>query len=163
MSMSEQVNIPSDLQDVRAQFERWRRERTGKDRIPETLWEAAVRVSSAHSLHHVSRALRLNHSDLKKRVSDHKAVRVETRVLPVRFVEVPRTALSVDKLPAPLPGENPRVSALAEAKVLAEKPEPQGTVVKVRTKEGARLVVCLPAGERLDVVSLLEGFWRGGE
>lgn len=162
MSMSEQMNIPLDLQDVRAQFERWRRERTGKDRIPETLWEAAVRISSAHSLHHVSRALRLNHSDLKKRVSEQRAVGVETRLSPVRFVEVPRTALSVDELPAPLPGENPRVSALAEAKVRAEKPEPQSTVVKARTKNGARLVVRLPAGERLDVVSLLEGFWRGG-
>ena len=163
MSMSEQVNLPLDLQDVRAQFERWRRERAGKDRIPETLWEAAVRISSSHSLHHVSRALRLNHSDLKKRVNDQKAVGVERRVAPVRFVEVPRMALSADELPAPLPGENARVSAMAEAKVRAEKPEPQGTVVKVRTKDGARLVVCLPAGERLDVASLVAGFWRGGE
>jgi len=54
---------------VRKQFEIWRKRRRCRRPIPESLWEAAVRLCRKHSLWEVSRALRLNYNDLKNRVS----------------------------------------------------------------------------------------------
>lgn len=53
---------------VRSRFERWRKTREGHPRIPETLWRAAARLAPRYSVHEIARALRLNHTDLKKRV-----------------------------------------------------------------------------------------------
>ncbi len=57
----------SDIQKVRGQFERWRKNRTER-RIPRHLWNAAASLCGQHSIPEVSRALGLNYSDLKRRV-----------------------------------------------------------------------------------------------
>jgi hypothetical protein len=57
----------SDIQKVRGQFERWRKNRTDR-RIPQSLWDAAASLCGLHSIAEVSRALRLDYSDLKRRV-----------------------------------------------------------------------------------------------
>ena len=63
-----------DLSDVTAEVSRklddWRKARPGRSRtsIPEELWNAAAELASRHGVNRTSRALRLNHSDLKRRV-----------------------------------------------------------------------------------------------
>ena len=56
------------LEVVRNQFETWRKRRRCRSRIPESLWQAAVRLCREHSVFEVSRALRLNYNGLKNRV-----------------------------------------------------------------------------------------------
>jgi hypothetical protein len=52
---------------VQVQFESWRKS-PGRERcIPERLWDAAARLCLEHSVHSVSRTLRLNYQDLKER------------------------------------------------------------------------------------------------
>jgi hypothetical protein len=79
---------------VRNKFEHWRKTRQGRERIPDDLWKAAIELTGQYSLHQVSRWLRLNYADLKKRV--HEAECIEppcATFVPVNahevFVDVP--------------------------------------------------------------------------
>ena len=60
--------IKPTLEAVCNQFEAWRKRRPCRGRIPESLWQAAVEQCKEHSVHAVSRALRLNYNGLKNRV-----------------------------------------------------------------------------------------------
>ena len=62
------------LDEVRAQFEQWRHSRDKREAIPEALWKAAASLYPAHSLHRISSALRLNHTQLKQRIHEQQAV-----------------------------------------------------------------------------------------
>jgi hypothetical protein len=53
------------LEEVRKRFDGWRRDRRGRDPIPEALWKAAVSLTGARSINEVARRLHLNHTDLK--------------------------------------------------------------------------------------------------
>ena len=57
------------LEWVERQFAKWRRGRRRVEAIPEGLWAAAVKLTELHSVNHVSRALRLNHTKLKERAA----------------------------------------------------------------------------------------------
>ena len=56
------------LEEVRDQFESWRKSRERRTAIPEALWDAAVILSKEHSTFQISKALRLNFTSLKNRV-----------------------------------------------------------------------------------------------
>ena len=57
------------LEEVREQFEQWRRAKEGREKIPEALWAAAVALTGRHPVFKVAEVLRLNYNDLKERVS----------------------------------------------------------------------------------------------
>jgi hypothetical protein len=56
------------LEEALKLFEAWRTHRKKTGRIPEELWAAAVQACWEHSIHKVSRTLRLSYSDLKARI-----------------------------------------------------------------------------------------------
>lgn len=60
------------LETVKQQFKTWRETRKHKCRIPAELWEAAAGLSDQYSVHHISRALRVNHTALKERIAARK-------------------------------------------------------------------------------------------
>lgn len=66
-SREDQINQP--IEDVRDTFDLWRAARQKKGPLPEELWSSAVALCARHSLSQVSQALRLNYSDLQKRVN----------------------------------------------------------------------------------------------
>lgn len=57
------------IEEVRDTFDLWRAARQKKGPLPEELWSSAVALCDRHSLSEVSQALRLNYSDLRKRVN----------------------------------------------------------------------------------------------
>jgi hypothetical protein len=70
------------LEEVRDQFEDWRRTRKNRrDPIPPRLWKAAVKLAGSYSIHSISKALRLNYSDLKDHVDEQFAAD-EVKALP---------------------------------------------------------------------------------
>jgi hypothetical protein len=69
------------LEHVHELFERWRKSKTGRDPIPETLWEAAVSLTGGYSVNKIARRLHLNHNDLKNRARSQ-----------ITFVELPLAA-----------------------------------------------------------------------
>jgi hypothetical protein len=57
------------LAEVQSMFAAWREKRkNSRSAIPEELWSAAVMLCMENSVHKISRGLRLNHTELKKRV-----------------------------------------------------------------------------------------------
>lgn len=58
------------LAEVQSRFTTWREKRkNSRSAIPEELWSAAVMLCMENSVHKISRGLRLNHTELKKRVA----------------------------------------------------------------------------------------------
>jgi hypothetical protein len=55
------------FEEVQALFERWRKEKSGRDPIPPALWDAAVSLTDEHTVNRVARFLHLNHTELKSR------------------------------------------------------------------------------------------------
>lgn len=56
------------IETVREQFEHWRRTRKKRAAIPDHLWASAIELSARHSVYKIARNLRLNSSDLQKRI-----------------------------------------------------------------------------------------------
>ncbi len=64
------------LETVQEHFESWRASRSSKrDPIPEHLWQSAIRLCRYHLVSHVSKRLRLSHSELKKRTLQESSSR----------------------------------------------------------------------------------------
>ena len=58
--------IPAEIEATRTKFEKWRRERTGQERIPESLWSEAVEMARRYGTWATARALRLDYNKLKQ-------------------------------------------------------------------------------------------------
>jgi hypothetical protein len=74
----DEKQLSVSVERVRSQFAEWRAHKSRGDRIPERLWLAAVEVAQRHGVHAVSRALRLEHSALRRRVENAGGLRTET-------------------------------------------------------------------------------------
>jgi len=59
------------LVEVQQFFEDWRGKKKRRERIPATLWEAAVSLSPHLSAHRISKLLRLNHTAVRDRIRAH--------------------------------------------------------------------------------------------
>ncbi len=67
--MANKKSKEKQLEAVQTQFSDWRKNRKGRrDRIPESLWDAAASLADGFSVNELSKTLRLNHSSLKERV-----------------------------------------------------------------------------------------------
>lgn len=62
--------LPVTIERVRNQFDEWRAHKRGRERIPERLWRVACEAAQRHGVHAVSRAVRLEHSALRRRVEE---------------------------------------------------------------------------------------------
>ena len=86
MNKSREGRMPVALTKVQAKFATWREQKQGRERIPEALWQAAVRVARKHGVNQVSSVLGLDYSHLKRRTCK------KTKASPISepvFVEMP--------------------------------------------------------------------------
>lgn len=81
-------DVPARLAGLRRRFERWRRARRGRSRIPETLWASAVRAAGKYGLNPTARALRLDYCGLRKRVEQASSVTPPKEGTVTTFVEL---------------------------------------------------------------------------
>ncbi len=79
--------LPSRLEAGRQRFERWRGQRTGRTRIPESLWGTAVTLAEEFGVHRTAKALRLNYETLKARVSSARP-EPSSAEPPTKFIEL---------------------------------------------------------------------------
>jgi hypothetical protein len=73
------------LEEAKARFEEWRRDRKGKAPIPEELWAAAAEVARREGVSRTSTELRVEWNHLKRRMA---AAERPTKAAPPRFVEL---------------------------------------------------------------------------
>ena len=86
-------NIPASLARGRDRFENWRGSRKVRSRIPNQLWDLAVKLAVAYGLNRAASVLKLDYYSLKKRVEAKGAA---TSSVASAFVEVsplPMTAV----------------------------------------------------------------------
>ena len=65
--LTEQQSI--SLEQVQERFAKWRSNRKGHGRIPESLWEAAASLYPDYSLNRIAGSLGLDYTKLKQRVA----------------------------------------------------------------------------------------------
>ena|SRR5579864_925563 len=75
------------LEEVKARFEEWRRNRKGKATIPDELWAAAVEVARREGVSRTSTELRVEWNHLKRRMAASEGASSPSPALP-RFVEL---------------------------------------------------------------------------
>ena len=68
MARGNQCEVPRDLARGRNRFAAWRRTRKPQSRIPQRLWELAVKLAAKHGLHRTAQALKLDYYSLKQRI-----------------------------------------------------------------------------------------------
>jgi hypothetical protein len=78
--------LPSDLARGRDRFQAWREQRSGRGRIPRSLWDLAVRLANVHGVSRTAAALGLDYYSLKERA---EAGAGESPSNPPAFVELP--------------------------------------------------------------------------
>jgi hypothetical protein len=86
MRTRQRGELPKDLEQGRHQFQAWRERRQGDRRIPQPLWDLAVRLVRQHGLSRTATALGLDYYSLKKHVA---AARQQPPPPAPAFVELP--------------------------------------------------------------------------
>jgi hypothetical protein len=109
------------LEAVCQQFEYWRQTRKKRCPIPEKLWQAAESLYPEHSLCHISKALRLNYTDLKQRFEQKQSAFIPPSIQSAEFIE-----LNVD-------------SPIVPAECLVEMEDPYGAKMRMHVKGDAGL------------------------
>ena len=66
MGTRQRGELPKDLAQARSRLEAWRQRRPGRRRIPQPLWDLAVRLASAHGVSRTATALGLGYYSLKQ-------------------------------------------------------------------------------------------------
>ncbi|MDA8090267.1 MAG: hypothetical protein M0Z61_08630 [Nitrospiraceae bacterium] len=97
------------LEEIQERFEQWRRDKKGREKIPETLWAAAAALASRHPVFKIAEALRLNYNDLKERASKGS---IGTPGSPafVEFKPVPAATVSECVIEIEKPGAKMKIS-----------------------------------------------------
>lgn len=128
-------DLPVRLQGLRRRFERWRRTRKVRGRIPEPLWAAAVKLAGAYGIHRTAKALRVDYYSLKKRVEGGPAATAST---------VPAGAAGATFLEVPPPAW----------------PGCGECTLELEDAGGAKLRVHLKGFEASDLAALSRSFWQ---
>ena len=111
---------PEAIERVRGQFAQWRAHKRGRDRIPERLWEAAVEAAQRHGVNAVSRAVRLEHAVLRRRLEETG-----------RRVGDAATFIELERMPA-----------ADRAGCIVELEKGNGTRMRICVREGAAVDWC---------------------
>jgi hypothetical protein len=122
--------LPAPLVHAAKRFEKWRKTRT-KAKIPDPLWDLAVRLARRYGLNRTATALRLAYYDLKRRAEATSSSSRGSETTP-RFVEVVTTP------PSP------------ESACLVELEDPRGVKMRIHLK----------AAGAPELAALSHLFWR---
>lgn len=118
------------LETVKQQFATWRESRKNKSRIPDELWEAAAGLSSQYSVHHISKALGVNHTALRDRITARN------------MSENTESQACFFELPPP-----PPASPISEC------------LVEMENRHGEKMRMHFSGEVSLDLLALSQNFW----
>jgi hypothetical protein len=124
--------LPARLEGLRRRFERWRRTRKVRARIPEPLWASAVKLAGTYGIHRTAKVLRVDYYALKKRAEGASAATAS---------KLPAGATFLEMSPPVWPGSGECTLELEDA-------------------SGAKLRIHLKGFEAPDVTALSRSFWQ---
>jgi len=132
MNIKRGPKFSTRLEKLKRRFETWRKTKTGRSPIPETLWRSAVKLAEASNINRVSKALHLNHTTLKERMmTDTDA------------------SFSFQESPEPL-----FVELDSPSKPLSE------CFIELEKSDGAKMKLHFNKTQDVDFTSLIQSFWR---
>jgi len=133
MNKHSTVTAQTTLEDVRHLFEQWREVRKHRTPIPDSLWAEAVSLSADHSIHTISKTLRLNHTDLTRRVCLFRAEALATPVTsPHSFLEL--------TMKASVTGAD--------------------YIIEMEDRSGSKMKVHIQGNASIDPLGLIRAFWN---
>ena len=120
------------LDSIKQKFKIWRKTRVRGTRIPDELWQAAIKVyhSENLTLHKVARELRLNQTDFKKHIQ--KDLAVVKKSSPPTFIEM---------------------SYEAQPDLISE------CIVEIEDRGGSKMKMCFRGKTEFDILELGKSFW----
>lgn len=128
--MNRVETLSSPLNQMRQRLEDWRRQQSGRTRIPAHFWTEAVALARTEGVSRVSRILRLHYQRLKAR------------------------------LPAPRPNSIPVVPpGFIELSLPPSPPEGRECRVELLHRTGAKMTIHLPAASAQHLLPLAQAFW----
>ena len=68
MNRKSTVPIPEPIAQLQRQLDQFRSAQSGRTKLPESLWQAAVELARQHGVYSVAHPLRLDYMGLKKRL-----------------------------------------------------------------------------------------------
>ncbi len=130
-----QTDLPTlkpTLEDVKNQFNSWRKNRAGRTPIPAELWEAAINLFNFqnYSVSKISKELKLNYTDFKKHLQS-KSIPIIKDVQSPAFIELDYHSTF-----------------------------PQECVIEMEDGSGAKMKMCFRGTTDLDLLELGRSFWR---
>ena len=120
------------LKEIQNQFENWRNTRQKREPIPEALWQAAIRAAQYNPIGRVSRILRINHRELKKRIHTRYGDSFFGVDLGTRFLEIDSSQLIC----------------------------PVECIVEMEQPDGARMKMHIKSGNGFNPLELAKEFWH---
>ena len=123
------------LEEVQRQFNSWRKKRKHRTSIPPRLWNAAVSLAGRYSTHKISITLRLNHTQLRKRIS---------------------LAGAAGKTTASAPPPIPFANFVEYTVCPPHKPE---CLIEMENRHGDKMRIFVSVESSLDLLSLGKSFW----
>jgi hypothetical protein len=131
MDLPAPANKKLTVEQVQKQFEHWRRSRAKRGAIPDALWQAAIMLFPDYPVHRISKALRVNYTDLKHRVNAHRSTCEQSDVSTAGFIEL--------GLSAPMP--------------------PDQCIIEMADQKGATMRMYFKGETGLDLLELGKAFW----
>ena len=80
------ITVADSIPQLQAQLEEFRTTHPRRTKLPESLWQSAVKLARRHGVYAVAHPLRLDYSKLKRQVNGSSAPR--RRKAQARFVEL---------------------------------------------------------------------------
>lgn len=90
MGGTKRRELSAELARAKERFAAWRQTRAPKSRIPQGLWDLAVKLAASEGLNRTARALKLDYYTLKERIEAAPASRKSNTSA---FLELPQVAL----------------------------------------------------------------------
>ena len=118
--------VKPTIEEIQKQFIAWRNNRRCREPVPEALWEAAVSLAEDYSVGQISKILRLNHRELKRRVQAHSGNGNQEEGISCHFVELAVSRAKSDAVSKPEP----------DTEYIMEMEDQKGGKLKVQLKGG---------------------------
>ena len=133
--MKSNRSFSSDIEEAHRRLEDWRKSRRRGKRIPAPLWALAATLARTHGVSRISQRLGLDYHGLKWRADATTPPRRSRLKPPPGFVELP---------------------------LIGQPVQCPNCTVELARGEGARMTIHWESKEGLDLVGLVEAFWRSG-
>ena len=148
-----------NLDSVKVELDTWRSQQKGAKRIPEHLWDKALKLLKTYSPSQLNRALGLDYSRLKKHFLSSSPHSRQTSKPKATFLEVKAHHFSSTAKVSPPPSINQTQGDKLSNSIILSQANPSCRIL-IERSDGSRLTIDLPI-DWPKIEAFCHGFLRG--